>query len=77
MKAHGPLCNKHNYQSVFTTSKFHEIIQDKLSQCEEIRDELVSSKAALNQDIRIKQLSLNIDCGKCLPARIKFPHNQR
>ena len=29
------------------------------------------------QDIRVKTLSLDIDSGKCLTARIKFPHNQR
>ena len=29
------------------------------------------------QDIRVKTLSLDIDRGKCLTARIKFPHNQR
>ena len=29
------------------------------------------------QDIRVKTLSLDIDSGKCLTARIKYPHNQR
>ena len=34
-------------------------------------------RAVLNQDIRVKGVSLDIDGGKCLPARIKCPHNQK
>ena len=38
---------------------------------------IIHCRAVLNQDIRVKGVSLDIDGGKCLPARIKFPHNNK
>merc|ERR1712154_703347 len=52
-------------------------LREKLEQCQQIRAELVTARAVLNQDIRVKGISLDIDGGKCLPVRIKFPHNNK
>ena len=38
---------------------------------------MIHCRAVLNQDIRVKGVSLDIDGGKCLPARIKFLHNNK
>ena len=52
-------------------------LQEKLALCNETRAQLVSARARLLQDIRTKELSINIDSGKCMTARIEYPHNQR
>ena len=58
----------------------HETItnlQERLDQSNKTRASLVSARARLRQDIRTKELSLTIDSGKCMTARIEYPHNQR
>ena len=52
-------------------------LQEKLELCRQTRAQLVSARARLLQDIRTKELSVNIDSGKCMTARIEYPHNQR
>ena len=52
-------------------------LREKLELCTKTRAQLVSARARLLQDIRTKELSLNIDSGKCMTARIEYPHNQR
>ena len=52
-------------------------LREKLELCGQTRAQLVSARARLLQDIRTKELSLNIDSGKCMTARIEYPHNQR
>ena len=52
-------------------------LREKLELCTQTRAQLVSARARLQQDIRTKELSLNIDSGKCMTARIEYPHNQR
>ena len=42
-----------------------------------LRASLVTARAALSQDIRMKTNTLEIDSGKCLSIRIMFPHNNR
>ena len=46
------------------------LVPNKVNNCLLVR-------AVLNQDIRVKGISLDIDGGKCLPVRIKFPHNNK
>ena len=58
----------------------HETItalQERLHLSNQTRAKLVSARAKLRQDIRTKELSLTIDSGKCMTARIEYPHNQR
>ena len=52
-------------------------LREKLEVCSQTRAQLVSARARLLQDIRTKELSINIDSGKCMTARIEYPHNQR
>ena len=52
-------------------------LQERLALCSQTRSQLVSARARLRQDIRTKEISLNIDSGKCMTARIEYPHNQR
>ena len=52
-------------------------LQAKLEEAQAARARLVTARAALQQDIRVKKTSLSIDNGKCMAARISYPHNQR
>ena len=47
-------------------------LKERLELCNQTRASLVSARARLRQDIRTKELSLSIDSGKCMTARIEY-----
>lgn len=54
-----------------------KMLKAKLEESQEARAKLITARASLQQDIRVKENSLSIDRGKCMGSRIKYPHNQR
>ena len=51
------------------------LLQAKLAESEAARAGLVTARAGLQQDARLKEIALGIDRGRCMGARGGFPAN--
>lgn len=51
------------------------LLSAKVSEAREARAKLVTARAGLGQDMRLKEIGLSIDRGRCMGARGGFPGN--